>query len=165
MVLVLMKILHLLATVAFIGGMVYFFIVNLSLKELDSNIQGKSFRSILENFIPFIWLNIAIILATGGFIIFDRLDKFIDDFRSSFSYEMLWVAKLSIATIVILLTTWISFRFKRNLESNEESFNRLFPASLKSATLVNIGLAFAVLFVVVLLQENYITLISAIKSP
>ncbi len=163
MVLVLMKILHLLATVAFIGGMVYFFIVNLSLRELESNVQGKSFRSILENFIPFIWLNIAIILATGGFIIFDRLDKFIDDFRNSFSYEMLWVAKLSFAVVVLMLTTWISFRFKKNLDSGDENFGKLFPVSLKGVTVVNIGLAFAILFVVVLLQEKYISLISTIK--
>ncbi len=161
MILVTLKIVHLIAAAIWLGGLAFnFFVLNLSVAELNSKLRVPVFAAVLKNFIPFMWLNIALVLATGGFIIFNRLDTFIDDFKLSFGYEMWWVAKLTLATIMVILSTIVSIRFKKSFDEGSDKLEEFYPKQLKLLAGANIVFAIAILAVVGILQEEYIRMIT-----
>jgi len=106
--------LHVLATVAWVGGMIYtIFILTPAAKELEPEQQGKLMNGIIKKFSILAWTSIIVIFVTG-------IMKIIPGIEAQY-LPISIVAKIVLAISMVLIGIYISFVLGPRLEKTGPS--------------------------------------------
>ncbi len=105
-VLIAIKWIHLMATVAWIGGMLTNFFIYLPVlgKVLEPPTLGKLMGAVMKRFRVMVYISIGLLLITGilsGFVLGDS-----NDFSSGDSWIVILFAKIAVFTVMVILALY-----------------------------------------------------------
>ncbi len=142
--------LHLLAAVAWIGGMVFLSIVLVPVLRREGGLAGERqelFQGVARRFRVLVWVSVAVLILTGPILLSGRTDKL----SESGGWLALLKAKLSLVGLLILLTAahdfWLGPLRLRRLASSSGAagapggvLHRVIPWIARVALLVGLGI-------------------------
>ncbi len=141
----LMTWLHMLAAVAWVGGMVFnLLVVRPSMGVVDLPQRLKLVDGILRRFIPVVWASVGLLVSTGLLITLKRTTSF--EMLLKTEYGNILLLKLGVVAVMISIVVLIRYslllRFESLIDSQSSDLNKVLG---QIVTLVKVNLALGVL--------------------
>lgn len=144
---------HVLAVIVWIGGMFFGFVaLRPAMKGMDTLTAARFWSSLLSHYLPWLWTAIAVLLASGIYMVFNGFGGF---------GQLPWFVHfmMGIGIFMMLLSGHLSFsafkKLKRAVAANDEALAAKAMRQIRIVTDVNLILG--LLVVIVIMGGAYVT--------